>query len=134
MNSVDIVNVQTAGALQVEANMQKHLVIICILETKNVINTWYLKSFNIFALAFTTSEILTLTLFTLKSRSMWWGITFVMVSVAGKYQTNSIEIAGCIFTLAVAVSDLLTFKMFNSQKVGYGYIVQLSQCFPSMLR
>ena len=58
MNSVDIINVQTAGALQVEANMQKHLVIICILENKNVINTWYLKSFNIFALAFTTSEIL----------------------------------------------------------------------------
>ena len=36
------------------------------------------------------------------------------------------------FELALTVSDILTFQMFELQKVGQGHGIYISQCCPSM--
>ena len=42
-----------------------------------------------------------------------------MVSIVGKYP--NLEIVPCIFTLALIVSEILTFYDFDLQKVGQCY-------------
>ena len=48
-----------------------------------------------------------------------------MLSFDGKYQYT--KVAPCSLELALTVSEIVTFKIFNLQKVGQGHGVQLSQ-------
>ena len=64
-------------------------------------------------------------------RPMSYGTTFVMVSFycqIWKY----IKVVRWIFALALTVSEILTFQMFDLLKVGQGHGVQFLQCCPAM--
>ena len=65
-----------------------------------------------------------------KGRSRSRNTIFAKTSYDGKCQ--NLQKTLNIFALAFTVSEILKFKMFDLQKVGQGYVVQFSHCWPSM--
>ena len=75
-----------------------------------------------FALALAISAILTFEMCVdLENKSRSWRTTFEMVSFDGKYQNVKKKTILLIFTLDLLVSKILTFEIFDLEKIGHGH-------------
>ena len=86
----------------------------------------YTKAACIFTLALTNSDVNVSNLFTFKKSANVSELN--LRSEAIRWQiSKSTKVVPCICTLALTISDMLTFQIFYLRKLGQGHVVHFSQ-------